>query len=249
MGVHFNRSGNWRGPCEWILIWSHRLVKARAVHKRTVSKIKILDMKSLEAGHPLNLEQDQRRQMYIDQRNISHIITSTWWEGKNLMGTVETARTRAGEDMRGLILQGSDVAFSMRGVSNNVKRKDGYIHVGSPLMISAFDWVVLPSHLEAYIQKDNINTLTSESVEMSNPPMALSEGIMTPFNASEILKHIVDTSFNVEMLAEELDLDVDINNMSVDRNGTLSITNQNATIKMFLEESLKYDINDFFLSL
>ena len=57
------------------------------------------------------------------------------------MGTVETAATQAGIDMRGLIRQGSDVAFSMRGMSDNVTRDGQYMKVGAPLLITSYDWV------------------------------------------------------------------------------------------------------------
>ena len=57
------------------------------------------------------------------------------------MGIVETAQTRAGKDMRGLIRQGSSVAFSMRGMSDNVRKDGDLVRVGSPLMIGAYDWV------------------------------------------------------------------------------------------------------------
>lgn len=92
-----------------------------------------------EAGHPLS--EDPKRQMYIDQRNISHIVTKVWWEGEMLMGEVETSATEAGRDMRGLIRQGSDVSFSMRGMSDNVTRKGQYMHVGGPILLCSYDWV------------------------------------------------------------------------------------------------------------
>jgi hypothetical protein len=66
-----------------------------------------------EAGHPLTPTVE--RQLYIDQSNISHIITKKWWEGNLLKGIVECALTARGKDMQGLIRQGSQVAFSMRG--------------------------------------------------------------------------------------------------------------------------------------
>jgi hypothetical protein len=66
-----------------------------------------------EAGHPL--APTVERQLYIDQSNISHLITDVWWKGNLLEGRVETALTDRGRDMQGLIRQGMQVAFSMRG--------------------------------------------------------------------------------------------------------------------------------------
>jgi len=62
-----------------------------------------------EAGHPL--APTVERQLYIDQSNISHIITKTWFEGNLLYGVVETALTERGRDMQGLIRQGMTAEF------------------------------------------------------------------------------------------------------------------------------------------
>lgn len=92
-----------------------------------------------EAGHPLS--EDIKRQAYIDQSRISHIVTSLKWEGNILKGVVETAQTSAGYDMKGLIRQGSNVSFSMRALGNVVKDEGQYKRVYSPLMILTYDWV------------------------------------------------------------------------------------------------------------
>ena len=64
--------------------------------------------------HPLN--PDIKRQLYIDQGNISHIVNKVWWEGNLLKGEVSAANTARGADFDGLIRQGSEVAFSLRAV-------------------------------------------------------------------------------------------------------------------------------------
>ena len=102
-----------------------------------------------ESGHPNS--DDIKRQMYLDQRNISHIVTGFEWQGNKLIGTLETAQTAAGQDMRGLIRQGSNVAFSMRGMSKVVTRDGQYQRVGGPLSIVAYDWVIIPSHQDSYM--------------------------------------------------------------------------------------------------
>ena len=64
--------------------------------------------------HPL--DPDIKRQLYIDQSNISHIIDKVWWEGNLLKAQVTAANTARGADFDGLIKQGSEVAFSLRAV-------------------------------------------------------------------------------------------------------------------------------------
>lgn len=92
-----------------------------------------------EAGHPM--DDDPKRQTYIDQTRISHIITSLDKRGNHIFGTVESANTSCGADFKGLIRQGSEVAFSMRGLGNVIKKEGSYQRIGSPLLIIAYDWV------------------------------------------------------------------------------------------------------------
>lgn len=92
-----------------------------------------------ESGHPLS--EDIKRQAYIDQTRISHIVTSVKWEGNILKGIVETAQTATGYDMRGLLRSGSKVSFSMRALGNVIKEEGSFKRVCGPLMIIAYDWV------------------------------------------------------------------------------------------------------------
>jgi hypothetical protein len=101
-----------------------------------------LKTKSLygEAGHPMS--PDLQRQLYTDQTRISHIITSLEFEKNVLNGIVESALTSVGKDFAGLIRQGSQVAFSMRGVGPITESKQGGItEVKAPLNIYTWDWV------------------------------------------------------------------------------------------------------------
>lgn len=92
-----------------------------------------------EAGHPLS--EDIKRQSYVLQNNISHIVTSVKWEGNILKGIVETAQTSVGYDMRGLIRQGSKVSFSLRALGNIIKEEGSFKRVYGPIMIVTYDWV------------------------------------------------------------------------------------------------------------
>ena len=209
----------------------------------------------MEAAHPLS--QDARRQMYIDQRNISHIVNNLYWDGNKLMGNIETADTLAGRDMYGLIMQGSQVAFSMRGMSDNVRKDGRYSRVGSPLMILTWDWVLLPSHQGSYMVKEDTNFL-SETVqnamsgnEMNERVKVLQEGILTPYNASEMLNYVVNNSDNVAQLAEMYGFEIQSNldGVSIDDKQVLSIKEGNETLRVFLEDSIKGDLDDYYSSL
>jgi hypothetical protein len=92
-----------------------------------------------EAGHPL--KPDLQRQLYIDQSNISHIVTKVWWEGNVLKGHVESANTARGNDFKGLIEQGSKVGFSLRAVGPVVEKKGDITYVKDPLTMYCYDWM------------------------------------------------------------------------------------------------------------
>lgn len=152
-----------------------------------------------EAGHPM--EESLQRQTYIDQRNISHIITDVSWEGNLLMATIETANTQAGKDFQGLIRQGAKVSFSMRGVGGSVRKKDGYDFIDSGLHILTYDWVVFPSHEKAYMQ-DIIKEDAEFFVEIDNhmnSEKVLTEGHMIPFDMDE-LDIVLDEGFTIKNL-------------------------------------------------
>ena len=105
-----------------------------------------------EAGHPS--DPSVQRQMTIDHHNIACIITEFWWEGNLLKGRVETAKTAVGRDMKGLIEQGSKVAFSLRAQGNvHTDPSTGLVMVDEGLSICCYDWVITPSHAKAFMEK------------------------------------------------------------------------------------------------
>lgn len=105
-----------------------------------------------EAGHPMDTS--VQRQMTIDMRNIAFIIKEIWWEGDLLKGRLETADTAVGRDMKGLIEQGCRVAFSLRAQGNvHTNPVTGIVEVEDGLQILGYDWVQVPSHAKAFMEK------------------------------------------------------------------------------------------------
>lgn len=193
---------------------------------------------SSECAHPLST--DPKRQMYIDQRNISHIVTSYRWDGNHLMGIVETANTAAGSDMAGLIRQGSNASFSMRGVGNVTVKEGSYTRVKSPLFIVSYDWVVIPSHPNSYMTR----------IIQESDQSVLNEGLgsFTEFDMQEMLHYVKSNSENVHALTESLGFDLD----SADEtkleanNSILSVKKDNEALKIYLENNIRGNLDDFF---
>ena len=85
--------------------------------------------------------------------------------------------------------------------------------------------------------------------EANNNNKILTEGLLTPYNASEILDYIVNNSENVAVLAESFGFDIDNSNLSVGKDQMLSIKNNNDILKVYLESTIKHDLDDFFSSI
>ena len=105
----------------------------------------------IEAGHPTDT--NVQRQMTIDQKNVVGIILEFWWEGNLLKARIESANTALGRDFKGLIEQGSRVAFSLRAQGN--VHRDNQLNatiVEAPIQIATYDWVVNPSHDKAFLE-------------------------------------------------------------------------------------------------
>ena len=191
-----------------------------------------------EAGHPLST--DIKRQAYIDQTNISHIVTSVKWEGNLLKGIVETAQTATGFDMRGLIRQGSKVSFSLRALGNVVKQDGAYMRVYSPLMIVCYDWVTIPSHPKAYMTK----TISegSQSNDVLNESMII-------FNMADLAEYVTREDQRINAICESLEFPIagDYSNVNIDRaNQIMSIKEGNETLKIFLKNSVVKNMDNYF---
>lgn len=110
-----------------------------------------------EAGHPLNA--DTVRQVSIDPDRMSHRILSTRWEGNKLIGVVESLNTKNGIEFKNCILQKMRVAFSLRALGATKSTAQGQV-VTDPMRVVCYDWVILPSHKEAYMTKTINESLT-----------------------------------------------------------------------------------------
>lgn len=108
-----------------------------------------------ECNHPEFDPKNPGRQLRIDLNNVSHVIKEIYWDKKDpnvLLGIVETAATRVGRDLAGLIMENGMVcSFSMRG-TGDVIDKGKYREVVGPIQIRTWDLVHFPSHKAAYMR-------------------------------------------------------------------------------------------------
>lgn len=192
-----------------------------------------------EAGHPLS--DDVKRQSTIDQTMISHIVNSISFRGDKVFGVLETANTRCGEDMKGLIRQGSEVSFSMRGLGTSIKKEGTYKRVMSPLTIIAYDWVTIPSHPNSYMTKK-----LSESLSvLDESDVSTNQSTIITFNMSELAQYITETSQQVKQLMENFEFAGSDGISIEDNNKILALKEGNETLKIFLEKNVTNEINDY----
>jgi len=106
-----------------------------------------------ELDHPLpsgNQKIDGIRQTTVSLKEVSHIVKDYEFRGNVLFGELETTSTPNGQILFGLLRDKTGVGFSMRGMAE-LKMKQGYNEVQSPIIIIAFDSVSSPSHKSAVV--------------------------------------------------------------------------------------------------
>jgi hypothetical protein len=111
-----------------------------------------------ELDHPLlqgSEQYDGMRQTTVLLKEVSHYIRDYEFQGNLLVGECETASTRNGRDLLGLIMDKCIVGKSMRGMAE-LANNGGINVVQDPLYIITFDAVSLPSHKAATIRLDEI---------------------------------------------------------------------------------------------
>lgn len=195
-----------------------------------------------EAGHPL--EPSVQRQLYIDQSNISHIITKTWWVDNLLHGIVECALTDRGRDMQGLIRQGSQVAFSMRGVGPVSEKRGDLVYIKDPLHILTYDWVIHPSHQPAYMQKIIQESASFIDIKQAEKKYLEESGsYFIPLTESSIKMFINDSSKNIRSLKEQLGFD---NADIIGKKKSLIYLQEGTDIlAVYLEDNLNNEIDHY----
>jgi hypothetical protein len=211
----------------------------------------------LEAGHPSDTS--VQRQMTIDQKNIAAILKEFWWEGNLLKGKIETANTSVGRDMKGLIEQGSRVAFSLRAQGNvHFDQSINATIVEAPIQIATYDWVVNPSHDKAFLETICEDTRCSLfGVKESSNRLVLAESINLFENGNlisltEVTQPVVvDYARNfwkkVKPLSEAY-LHTEGDKLAV-ADKIATVVNENVTKKVVLEDFLLKDIRSRILKL
>tara|TARA_R110002110_G_scaffold115064_2_gene285320 strand:- start:1754 stop:2446 length:693 start_codon:yes stop_codon:yes gene_type:complete len=114
-------------------------------------------------------ELDHPDDSVVNLKNVSHIITKVWWEGKDVMGKIKVLDTPSGRILKDLVNAGVKLGISSRGLGS-VKESAGQTVVESDFQLICFDMVSEPSTPNAYVypkDQGNISTRLREVKENS----------------------------------------------------------------------------------
>jgi len=192
-----------------------------------------------ESGHPR--EKTVARQLRIEQDRVSCIIKEIALNKPRVGGPiVETASTRRGKDLMGLIRDnGCKVAFSMRGLGK-VQESSGIIDVVPPLRIVCWDEVVHPSVPNAYMGE----ILTDDVFE----PGKVDEESLIILAEDDFARYVLDASPDAKNALDALEVDPHAsgNKIIVNEDGTLSIQQESETVICLTETFVRREIANYF---
>lgn len=196
-----------------------------------------------EAGHPDT--NDTKRILTIDPLKISHRIIKHTVTRQGCRAIIETLCNDIGTNMARLILQGMRVAFSLRALAPLVKSPDGSSMIKSPPHIVTYDWVILPSHKDAYMDLAKpIQTLVAGIEDGGNTMM---ESALIPVSESALQSLILTESTNVRLMSNVYGV-LESFGISSDFK-TCVITEGSTTYQVALEDKIGDDISRYMSSI
>lgn len=193
-----------------------------------------------EAGHPLS--KDTARIVTIDPKLTSHKINSYYRSGNLLKGEIETLDDGAyGTQMTKNILQGMEPAFSLRALAPLVKKHDGTSIMKGKAHIVTYDWVILPSHVEAYRDKSKpIEKITQSLESMGNGSGDMLVGV----NESSLLGFLKEESKNIKLVSNICEVATE--NMVLSEDMKYVILKEGSdTYHVKIEDKIKHDIRNY----
>jgi len=103
-------------------------------------------------------ELDHPDDSVVNLKNVSHIVTDVWWEGKDVMGKLKVLDTPSGRILKDLVKAGVKLGISSRGLGSVTEGASGTVTVENDFQLICFDIVSEPSTPDAYVYaKDKQN--------------------------------------------------------------------------------------------
>ena len=96
-------------------------------------------------------ELDHPESSIINLKNVSHNITSIWWDGDHIMGKIEILPTPSGNILKALIENNVMVGVSSRGMGSLKPLGEGTMEVQDDFELLCWDFVSTPSNPGSYM--------------------------------------------------------------------------------------------------
>lgn len=125
------------------------------VYPMKVLKKEVDNYKKIVADGRATGELDHPDDSVINLKNVSHIITDCWWEGKDVMGKIKVLDTPSGRILKDLINAGVKLGISSRGLGSVKESMHGDTIVEEDFQLICFDIVAEPSTPNAYVYPKN----------------------------------------------------------------------------------------------
>lgn len=159
-----------------------------------------------EANHPL--DKSLARQQVVDLERAAVVYHKLWREGNIIKGQFSGTYNQFGEYFNKNLMAGYIPSFSLRALGS-IDQKGGKSYVRNVRIIS-YDWVTLPSHKIAYMEKliDKPDIVKTESWE----PEGLYDNVTVcdeqtiPIMSNQVLDFVKEESANIRSLLENFDL-------------------------------------------
>ena len=194
-----------------------------------------------EAGHPLS--EDVKRVLTIEPKCLSHKIVSITPNTEGVHGVIETLDDSGGYGTRmtKLILQGMEPAFSLRALAPLTKKSNGEMVMQSKAHIVTYDWVILPSHKDAYRDMTKPIDRIQQKV---NPSTVQESGLLIPVEENALKSFIKEESKNIKLVSNVCEVCSDISTFSKDFKYAI-LKEGNKTFHVKLEYKINHDIKNF----
>ncbi len=109
-------------------------------------------------------ELDHPEQSVINLRNVSHLVTEVWWNGKDVMGKIQVLNTPSGQVLKELINANVKIGISSRG-TGSVRESKGDTIVEDDFQLICFDMVSEPSTHGAFMSPKNESIQTTNRID------------------------------------------------------------------------------------
>jgi len=97
-------------------------------------------------------ELDHPDDSVVNLKNVSHLVTDVWWQGKDVMGKLKVLDTPSGRILKDLVNAGVKLGISSRGLGSVTESSDGRtVTVENDFQLICFDIVSEPSTPNAYV--------------------------------------------------------------------------------------------------